>query len=142
MRTRGILALVAVFVLVAAAYWLMPAKQANTAGDAGGKGGARGAQAATVATAVARIADLPIRLRAIGWVAPVAKVTISARLNSQIAEQRVVEGQLVAKGDILFRLDDREVRAAIARDTANLARDQAVAARTQADLKRGHDLVA
>jgi multidrug efflux system membrane fusion protein len=141
-RTRAILIAFAVLVIAAFGYWMMPAKHANTAGGDGGKGGARGPQTVTVTTVVAKTADLPIRLRAIGWVDPVAKVSISARLNSQIAEQRVVEGQIVAKGDILFRLDDREVRAAIAKDTAMLVRDQAIAARAEADLKRGQELVA
>lgn len=138
---RAILIALAVLVVGALAYWMWPSKSTDTAGDAGGRGG-RGGQTTTVTTAIATTANLPIRLRSIGWVEPVAKVSIAARLNSQIAEQRVVEGQMVAKGDVLFRLDDREVRAAIARDTANLARDQAIAARAEADRKRGADLVA
>ena len=140
-RQRGVLIVVLVLVVGALAYWMWPSKKVDTADDANGRGG-RGAQTMTVTTAVAKTQDLPIRLRSIGWVDPVAKVSIAARLNSQIAEQRVVEGQMVAKGDVLFRLDDREVRAAIARDTATLARDQAIAARAEADRKRGADLVA
>lgn len=128
-----------ILVVGAFAYWAMPAKKTDSA-DAG-KGGGRGSQTVSVSTAVAHTQDLPIRLRSIGWVDPVAKVSISTRLNSQIVEQHVVEGQIVAKNDLLFKLDDREVRAAIAKDTAALARDEAVAARAQADLVRGQDLV-
>jgi multidrug efflux system membrane fusion protein len=35
------------------------------------------------------------------------------------------DGQVVKAGDVLYRLDDRELRAQIARDEAALARDQA-----------------
>jgi multidrug efflux system membrane fusion protein len=136
---RTIFIVLTILVVGGLAYWMWPAKKSDTS-DAGGRGG-RGGQTATVTTAAARIADLPIRLRSIGWVEPVQKVSVSARLNSQIVEQKVVEGQIVAKGDVLFRLDDREVRAAIARDTATLARDQALLARAQGDLQRGQELV-
>lgn len=136
---RAIFIALTIVAVGALAYWMWPAKKDETR-DAGGRG--RGAQTIVVTTAAARVADLPIRLRSIGWVEPVQKVSVSARLNSQIAEQHVVEGQIVKKGDVLFKLDDREVRAAIARDTANLARDRANAARAQADLQRGQDLVA
>ena len=124
-----------VLVLGVFGYWVWPSKKDDAAGG-------HGAQVVTVTATTAKTGDLPIRLRSIGWVEPVAKVSIAARLNSQIAEQHVVEGQMVAKGDVLFRLDDREVRAALARDAANLTRDQALAARAEADRKRGVDLVA
>jgi multidrug efflux system membrane fusion protein len=142
MRTRAILSVAAILVIALVGYWFMAPKETSAPGGETARGGARGQQAVTVTTEVAKIADLPIRLRAIGWVEPVEKVSVSTRLNSQIVEQRVVEGQFVAKGDVLFRLDDREVRAAIARDAATLARDQAVAARAQADLQRAQELVA
>lgn len=139
-RARIILIVALVVVIGGLTYWMWPAGKSEGGREAGGRGG-RG-QTTTVSTAAARIADLPIRLRSIGWVDPVQKVSVSTRLNSQISEQRVVEGQMVKKGDVLFRLDDREVRAAIARDTATLVKDQALLARAQADLKRGQDLVA
>ncbi|MBI1213112.1 MAG: efflux RND transporter periplasmic adaptor subunit [Alphaproteobacteria bacterium] len=135
---RKIFIALSILVVGALAYWMWPAQKADTTGGKAGRGG----QATSVTTAVARIADLPIRLRSIGWVEPVQRVSVSTRLNSQIAEQHVVEGQIVKKDELLFKLDDREVRAAIARDTANLARDRATLARAQADLRRGQDLVA
>jgi multidrug efflux system membrane fusion protein len=47
---------------------------------------------------------------------------------------------MVQKGDLLFTLDDREVRAAIARTKATIAKDQAALARTEADLNRVGEL--
>lgn len=140
-RARLIFIAALVLVVGGLAYWMWPTSKHEGGNEAGGRGG-RGGGAATVSTATAHTGDLPVRLRSIGWVEPVEKVSVSTRLNSQIIEQRVVEGQMVKKGDILFRLDDREVRAAIARDTATLTKDQALLARALADLKRGQDLVA
>lgn len=95
-----------------------------------------------VVTALAEKGDMPIRRRTIGFAEPVASVALKARLDSQVKEQRVAEGQTVAAGDVLFMLDDRELKAQIARDEAALARDAALLERTRADLARKRDLVA
>src|SRR6185436_18572281 len=101
-RARIIMIAALVLVVGGLAYWLWPSGKSGGDHEAGaGRSGGRG-QSITVSTATARLADLPIRLRSIGWVEPVQKVSVSARLNSQIIEQRVVEGQMVAKGDVLF----------------------------------------
>jgi membrane fusion protein, multidrug efflux system len=42
---------------------------------------------------------------------------------------------------VLFRIDDREIQAQIARDEAMLAKDQATLARTQADVRRVEELL-
>jgi len=94
-----------------------------------------------VVTALAEQGDVPIRRRTIGFAEPVAVVALKARLDSQVMEQRIVEGQTVAAGDLLFKLDDRELKAQIARDEAALARDAALLERTRADLARKRDLV-
>jgi multidrug efflux system membrane fusion protein len=61
---------------------------------------------------------------------------VKSRIESQVVQQHVRDGQLVRKGDLLFTLDDRVVRAAIARSEAQLAKDQATADRTKVDLER------
>lgn len=96
---------------------------------------------AVVTVAVER-GDVPVIRRTIGLAEPLATVALKARLDSQLVEQRVVDGQNVAAGDVLFVLDDRELKAQIARDEAALARDDAVLDRTRADLARKRDLVA
>lgn len=97
-----------------------------------------------VAVKVAEVtkASMPIRRRTIGWVEPIATVAVKSRINSVIMEQRVTDGQFVKEGDVLFVLDDREARAAIARDEATMAQNQAELERARADLERTKTLVA
>jgi multidrug efflux system membrane fusion protein len=58
-----------------------------------------------------------------------------------ITEQMARDGQPVQAGDVLYRLDDRELRAQIARNEAALARDQATQTRTQNDVRRVTELL-
>ena len=70
-----------------------------------------------------------------------AIVIVKSRIESQVLEQRVLDGQFVNKGDLLFTLDDREIQALIARDEAQLAKDNATLAQTEADLGRKQELI-
>jgi multidrug efflux system membrane fusion protein len=72
----------------------------------------------------------------------VSSVTVRARVDGEVVAQLVTEGQDVRRDDLLFRIDDREIRAALAKDEALLARDQATLARAQADASRARDLLA
>src|SRR5829696_5775994 len=94
-----------------------------------------------VVTAVAESVDLPITRSSVGWVEPDATVTVRARIDGQVVEQKVRDGEVVKAGDVLFRIDDREIQAQIARDEAMLAKDQATLARTQADVRRVEELL-
>ncbi|HJR22672.1 MAG TPA: efflux RND transporter periplasmic adaptor subunit [Dongiaceae bacterium] len=87
-------------------------------------------------------ASMPIRRRTIGWVEPIATVAVKSRVNSVIMEQHATDGAFVNKGDVLFVLDDREAKAAIARDEAAMAQHQAEVERARADLERTKTLVA
>lgn len=104
----------------------------------GGRGGA--GRVTAVVSAEAKQSDLPIVRAGVGWIEPIESVVVRARADGQIVEQRVEDGQMVKAGDVLFRLDDREAAAAIARDEATLARDRATLEKTQADLKRVEQL--
>jgi len=94
-----------------------------------------------VITAPVRAKALPITRASIGWIEPTARVTVRARIDGTIVERRIHDGAEVAAGDLLFRLDDRELQAQIARGGAALARDQAVLAKAQAALKRTQELL-
>jgi membrane fusion protein, multidrug efflux system len=94
-----------------------------------------------VISAVAQSADLPITLSSVGWIEPIAAVTLRARVDGQILEQHAQDGQTVDRGDVLFRLDDRETQAQIARDQAALTRDLANQTKAEADLKRTQELL-
>jgi multidrug efflux system membrane fusion protein len=102
-------------------------------------GGQRGV---AVVTAVATTADFPIRRYAIGFVSSPAVVTVSARISSQVTAVHVKDGQMVEAGDLLFSLDDRALKAQLAKDQAALEKDQAMVVSAQADLKRAQSLLA
>jgi membrane fusion protein, multidrug efflux system len=108
---------------------------------------AQGAGAAARAPVAVRVAEvmqdsMPILRRTIGWVEPIATVEIKSRIASVIMEQQATDGEFVNKGDVLFVLDDREAKAAIARDEAAMAQHQAEVERARADLERTKTLVA
>ncbi|TGQ69619.1 MAG: efflux RND transporter periplasmic adaptor subunit [Mesorhizobium sp.] len=110
------------------------------AGD--GKQGGGGARSASIVSATATTADFPIRRYAIGFVSSPAVVNINARVSSQIVSIDVKDGQMVKAGDVLFSLDDRALKAQLAKDQATLAKDQALLASSNSDLQRAKDLVA
>lgn len=131
------LALVLLALAVVGTVWWLRRDDGAAAGLA-----AKGPPATPVVTVLATLEDLPIRLDAVGWVEPVATVAVQARLDAEVVEQQVRDGQMVAAGDLLFRLDDRSLKAALARDEAILARDLAAAAQAASESKRAAELLA
>ncbi|MER8674019.1 MULTISPECIES: efflux RND transporter periplasmic adaptor subunit [unclassified Mesorhizobium] len=115
-----------------------------SADKAGGKSGAGGnaARSASIVSATATTADFPIRRYAIGFVSSPAVVNINARVSSQIVSIDVKDGEMVKAGDLLFSLDDRALKAQLAKDQATLAKDQALLTSSGSDLQRAKDLVA
>jgi multidrug efflux system membrane fusion protein len=95
-----------------------------------------------VRIAEVKTATLPITRRTIGWVEPIATVAVKSRIDSAIVEQRAKEGQFVKEGDVLFVLDDREAKAAIAQEEATLKKDQALLDLAKANLERAQALAA
>ncbi|MDP2410732.1 MAG: efflux RND transporter periplasmic adaptor subunit [Pseudolabrys sp.] len=89
---RFILAVVAVLLLAGAAFWWL------------GQGPQVRAVAATRGTAVEIV-------YATGGVEPVRWARVASLIRDRIVDICVCEGQSVAKGDVLARLDDREVQA-------------------------------
>ncbi|MFV0294814.1 MAG: efflux RND transporter periplasmic adaptor subunit [Hyphomicrobiaceae bacterium] len=69
--------------------------------------------------------DVPIRLNGIGNVQARSTIAIKARVDGQLMQALVTEGQKVKKGDLLFLLDARPFDAQLKQAEANLARDKA-----------------
>ena len=102
----------------------------------------------TVAQAQAR--DIPIQIRQIGSVEPVAVIAVKAQISGELNQVFFKEGQEVKKGDQLFEIDPRpyqqaldQAEAAVQKDLAlvsqaeaNLARDQAQALNAKQQAKR------
>jgi len=114
-----------------------PAKVAAKKGD----GKARGAPPAPVTAATVSEVDMPIILSAPGTVEPLGNVVVKPRVDGQIVEVTFKEGDLVTQGNVLFRLDDRLVKALIAQAEANIAKDEANLREAEATLARREALV-
>jgi membrane fusion protein (multidrug efflux system) len=77
----------------------------------------------------------------IGRVTAIDKVDVVARVPGFIEERKFVEGQLVKKGDLLFRIEQATYKAAVEQQQANLAKAKANEANTRIQLERGKELV-
>jgi len=128
------LAIVAVVAVGGGGYWYgkeaaksaAPAAVAGGAPAAGGKGGgaggpgAAGPQAVTVEAMPVVVAAMPQTITAVGSVRSDESVTLRPEVTGRIAEIRFKEGQAVAKGALLVKLDDSVVKADAEQARANL----------------------
>lgn len=95
---------------------------------------------APVRLAQSRRRDVPIVLEGVGNVQARSTVAIKARVDGQLMEAVVAEGQMVKKGELLFRLDSRPFEAQLRQAEANVARDRANLEKALADEKRFESL--
>jgi len=91
---------------------------------------------APVLTAIVEVRTVPVVLSAIGNVQARSTVSVKSRVDGQVVEVAVKEGQRVRKGDLLFRIDARTFEAQLRQAEANLAHDQAILAKAESDLAR------
>jgi multidrug efflux system membrane fusion protein len=112
--------------------------KANGKAGAPGPGGDNAPVPVLAAQSVQR--DITIHLPAVGHVEPVATVSIKAQVGAQLSEVHFTKGQEVKKGDLLFTLDARPYKAALAQEEANLARDEIEERKAQQDNTRYTDL--
>ena len=119
-----------------------PAKNVSTAPAKKGEGKGKGRGLAAPVTAATVVeTDMPVILSAPGTVEPLANVAIKPRVDGQIVEVAFREGDLVEQGSVLFRLDDRLVKAQIAQAEANIAKEEASLREAQATLARRTTLI-
>ena len=88
-------------------------------------GGATLSTAPPVRVAVAEQRDMPVVERTIGTVLANTAVQVTARVQGVIVAAHFREGQPVKAGDLLFEIDPRPYKAALAQTRAQLAKDQA-----------------
>lgn len=77
--------------------------------------------AVQISTALAVRRDIPITVSLVGNVIAYETVAIKSRLDSQISEVKFHDGDFVQKGQTLFVLDDRALKAQVAQDEAKAA---------------------
>src|SRR5215510_7414591 len=96
-----------VAIVVAAGWYITTHSSSTTAPAPGGRGRFAGGQATPVGLAAAAKADIPIVIRALGTVTPLANVTIKTQITGQLVQVAFTEGQAVKKGDLLAVVDPR-----------------------------------
>jgi RND family efflux transporter MFP subunit len=96
----------------------------------------------TIDVAKAEKKMVPLTVDALGTVTPITSVAIKARLETEIIGVHFADGARVKKGDLLFTLDDRQIRAQIAQAEGVVARDKAQLEGAERDIARFTDLVA
>lgn len=97
-------------------------------------------QVVSVTTDRAVIGRVPIEIMANGTVQSESVVTIRTRVDGQITQVHVSEGQAVRRGQPLFTLDARLNQALLAQQEAQLLSARAAATRTQLDAARYQSL--
>jgi multidrug efflux system membrane fusion protein len=104
---------------------------------AGGRGAGRGAgQAPPVRVAVAGTRDVSVVVRTIGTVLANSTVVVKSQVDGPLLAAMFREGQMVKKGDLLFRIDPAPFEAALRQSQAAVERDKAQFDSAKADADR------
>jgi len=77
----------------------------------------------------------------VGRVAAIDKVDLVARVPGFLEQRNFTEGQLVKKGDLLFRIEQATYKAAVEQARATLAKAKATEVNAKLQLERGKELV-
>jgi len=88
----------------------------------------------TVSTVSTR--NVPVELQVIGNVEAYSTIALKAQVSGEITKAYVQEGAYVKKGESLFTIDPRAMKAQLQQAQATVARDQAQLAQAQANLAR------
>ena len=137
MSKRNALAAVVVLVVLGgatAAYFVNDSKAKE-------KKGGRPPAAVPVSVEPALQQTVPVRLQAIGNVEPYTSVAVKSRIDGEIVAVHFRDGQDVRKGQPLFDLDPRALRAQLKQLEANLQRDRVIVANNQGKEKRFNELL-
>jgi multidrug efflux system membrane fusion protein len=114
-------------------------KQKN--GGGGGKGGRGGGQMIIpVAVAKAEVRDLPVLLNGLGSVEAFNTVAIKSRIDGQLVQVPVKEGQEVKQGELLAEIDPRPYQVQLSQAEATLFKDQAALRDARLNLERFQQL--
>ena len=127
-------------VVVGAGWYITTHTGSSSASRQGGRFGANAP--IPVGLAAATKGDIPIVIRALGTVTPLATVTVKAQITGQLTQVEFTEGQSVKQGDLLAVVDPRPYVVALQQAQGTLDKDQALLKNAQIDLQRYKTLVA
>ncbi len=113
------IALVVLALFVAGKFAMDSARPASSArGGPGGRGGVGGPT--SVRIAILKTERLADRITSVGTVLPNERVDMRSEISGRIREIHFKEGGRVAKGELLVKIDDSELRAQLARVESQL----------------------
>ena len=134
MSKKAIIA-IAIVVVVIAGTLLM--------GVFGGGGGQQRAMGAVQVKAMnVLVQDTPLTLEYAGSVKGKDEVKVQARVSGNVTDKYIKGGQYVSAGQALYKIDDRNYRAALLQAQANLAQAKATYNNALIDLQRNEQLLA
>ncbi len=107
-----------------------------------GQGQGQGRPPVSVRIAPVVRGPMPFMAEAVGTVQPIASVAIRSRIDAQIDSILVADGAPVKAGDILVRLDSRQIEAQIKQAEAALAKNRTALEQAERDVSRFSELVA
>jgi len=95
----------------------------------------------SVTVAKAAVSSLPYEIETIGSVQAIASIQMRSRVDAQVESIAVPDGATVKQGDVIVKLDSRQVAAQLKQAQAQLARDQAQLEQNLRDVARYTELV-
>ena len=143
-RLRTLIGIGVGLAVIAVGGWYIATNSGKSATAArqggGGRFGAAGAPT-TVGLATVAKGDIPIVIKALGTVTPLANVTVKTQITGQLQAVNFTEGQAIKKGDLLAQVDPRPYDVALQQAVGTLEKDKATLANALVDLKRYKTLV-
>ncbi len=132
---RTVIVILIVLAAVGGAVWKIR-KNASEQTTQGGRQAAAADRPIPVTTAVVQQKTMPIYLTALGTVTAYNTVTIKSRVDGQLIQVAVREGQAVKKGQLLAQIDPAPYAAMVAQAEGTLVKDQATAENAKAEAAR------
>src|SRR5256885_13928487 len=132
-RLRTLLGIGLGLAVVAGAGWYITTHGSPAPTTASRSGRSGQGQPTTVGIVAAAKGDIPIVIKALGTVTPLATVTVKAQITGQLTQVEFTEGQSVKQGDLLAVGDPRPYVVAQQQAQGNLDQDQALLKNAQID---------
>jgi multidrug efflux system membrane fusion protein len=136
------LLIIAVTVALGAVVVIFVLRSHNSALQAASKRRSDASRAIPVRTAAATTGTVDRNVDALGTVTALNTVTVRSRVDGPLVAVPFREGQLVATGDVLAKIDPRTFQVALDQAAGQLAHDQSQLADARVDLDRYSGLLA
>src|ERR1041385_5415486 len=92
-------------------------------------------------TATVELRDISFAVNAAGEISPAEQVSVRPEINGKIEELPVDVGDRVKQGDLLFKLDDKELQQQRASNLTDIERAKLELAKAERDFKRAQKLL-